>query len=106
MAADRAARAAGSGSGSGGDTGSGTSWPPPPGESEADREADTGPGGARGGRPSPGNRSGLPIPEDVADGSGDDIVARQLREAAMAETDPELAKKLWDEYRDYKRKQR
>jgi hypothetical protein len=42
------------------------------------------------------------IPPDVGDGSGDDIVARQLREAAMKEEDPELREKLWDEYRAYK----
>jgi len=33
----------------------------------------------------------------------DDIVARQLREAAENETDPELKKKLWKEYEDYRR---
>jgi hypothetical protein len=32
----------------------------------------------------------------------DDIVARQLREAAENETDPELKAKLWKEYEDYK----
>lgn len=32
----------------------------------------------------------------------DDIVARQLREAAEKEKDPELKKKLWQEYRRYK----
>ena len=32
----------------------------------------------------------------------DDIVARQLREAAEKETDPELKKKLWEEYWKYK----
>jgi hypothetical protein len=42
------------------------------------------------------------IPPDVGDGSDDDIVARQLREAAMKEEDPELREKLWDEYRAYK----
>ena len=42
------------------------------------------------------------IPPDVGDGSDDDIVARQLREAAMTEEDPELREKLWDEYRAYK----
>jgi hypothetical protein len=29
-------------------------------------------------------------------------VARQLREAAMKEEDPELREKLWQEYREYK----
>jgi hypothetical protein len=33
----------------------------------------------------------------------DDIVARQLREAAENETDPELKEKLWKEYEAYKR---
>jgi hypothetical protein len=36
------------------------------------------------------------------DGSDDDIVARQLREAAEQETDPELKAKLWEEYERYK----
>lgn len=43
------------------------------------------------------------VPPDVGDGSDDDIVARQLREAAMEENDPELRERLWDEYREYKR---
>lgn len=37
--------------------------------------------------------------------SDDDIVARQLREAAEKETDPVLREKLWEEYRRYKEKQ-
>lgn len=32
----------------------------------------------------------------------DDIVARQLREAAEKEKDPEIKEKLWEEYRKYK----
>ncbi len=36
----------------------------------------------------------------------DDIVARQLREAAEQETDPELKKKLWEEYEAYKKNTR
>jgi hypothetical protein len=62
----------------------------------------------------PSGRSGAPsggaegqagssdIPDDVGDGRDDDIVARQLREAAENEKDPELREKLWDEYRTYK----
>lgn len=42
------------------------------------------------------------VPDDVKDGSDDDIVARQIREAAMKEKDPVLREKLWDEYRKYK----
>ncbi len=40
--------------------------------------------------------------ETVARVQDDDIIARQLREAAMAEEDPELKAALWDEYRNYK----
>jgi hypothetical protein len=50
-----------------------------------------------------GGTGGVPVPPDVADGKDDDIVARQIREAAMSEPDPELREKLWDEYRKYKR---
>ncbi|MCY3885682.1 MAG: hypothetical protein OXG24_12305, partial [Gammaproteobacteria bacterium] len=39
---------------------------------------------------------------DTADARDDDVVARQLREAAMAEEDPELKEELWEEYRKYK----
>ena len=43
-----------------------------------------------------------PAPDDIPSGDDDDVVARQLREAAMRETDPQLREKLWDEYRKYK----
>jgi hypothetical protein len=49
-----------------------------------------------------GGSGGGRVPDDIPDGSDDDIVARQLREAAMNEEDPELREKLWDEYREYK----
>lgn len=45
------------------------------------------------------------IPEDIEGGSDDDIVARQIREAALQEKDPVLREKLWDEYRKYKNQQ-
>ena len=38
----------------------------------------------------------------IPSGDDDDIIARRLRKAAEAETDPELKEKLWQEYRDYK----
>lgn len=47
--------------------------------------------------------SGSPGDNDNLNTQDDDIVARQLREAAEKETDPELKEKLWEEYRDYKR---
>jgi hypothetical protein len=54
----------------------------------------------------PGSGSGgSSTPPDVGDGTDDDIVARQLREAAENEKDPELREKLWDEYRKYKKTQ-
>jgi hypothetical protein len=43
------------------------------------------------------------VPDDVGDGRDDDVVARQIREAAMQEKDPVLRDKLWDEYREYRR---
>jgi len=57
------------------------------------------------GRQEDGEREAL-VPPDVGDGADDDIVARQLREAALSEDDPELREKLWQEYRDYKSKRR
>ena len=40
-------------------------------------------------------------PDDIPDLVSEDIVATQLREAALAEEDPELRERLWKEYRDY-----
>jgi hypothetical protein len=51
----------------------------------------------------PASDSTSRIPADLVSADGDDIIARQLREAAMKERDPELQAKLWDEYRKYKR---
>ena len=44
----------------------------------------------------------IPIPDDIDDGQGDDIVLRQIRDAALKERDPILREKLWDEYRRIK----
>ena len=41
------------------------------------------------------------LPDDIMENVGDDIVARQLYEAALAEDDPELRERLWEEYRKY-----
>ncbi len=46
--------------------------------------------------------SGAP-PASYTPSPDDDIVARQLREAAEKETDPELKAKLWKEYEEYKK---
>lgn len=49
-----------------------------------------------GGPPRPVGQSGTPT--GTAD---EDVVARQLREAAQREVDPVLRDKLWQEYRRY-----
>ncbi|NQV86721.1 MAG: hypothetical protein HQ492_06550, partial [Woeseiaceae bacterium] len=40
-------------------------------------------------------------PDDIEVNSFEDVVARQLREAALAEDDPKLRERLWEEYRKY-----
>lgn len=41
-------------------------------------------------------------PEDIPVMADEDIIARQLREAALSEEDPELRDRLWEEYRKYR----
>ena len=53
--------------------------------------------------PAPPRRGAEGIPDDIPDAKDDDIIARQLREAAMQEEDPVLKEKLWEEYRKYKK---
>ena len=81
------------------------------GESEQQAEAGTQGEGAEGddkiasagGASDAGRQTGkTSTPPDIPDGKDDDIVARQLREAAENEQDPELREKLWEEYRKYK----
>ena len=106
----------GSGDGSGdGDASNST-------DGEADGQSGNNSGGAAGNNSESGTTGGQPQggavdssegsgdtgsdseqPAAVGGGSDDDDVARQLREAAENETDPELKAKLWDEYRRYKR---
>jgi hypothetical protein len=76
----------------------------PPGGAAGDaREGGAGVPSVRGRPPPPGpSVAGSSLPDDIPDARDDDIIARQLREAAMQETDPELKEKLWDEYRRYK----
>ena len=92
------------------------------GEPEGGSENGQGPGGLPGDMSSgTGSRPGLPqqarqgeyqhassgatVPADIPDGTDDDVVARQIREAAMKEQDPELREKLWEEYRKYRASQ-
>ena len=57
--------------------------------------------GGRSGAP-PADGAKYPPPADIPSGNDDDVVARQLREAAMREPDPTIREKLWAEYRKYK----
>ena len=59
-------------------------------------------GGATAGGGTPQNSARFPPPAGIPSGSDDDVVARQLREAAEREPDPAVRAKLWDEYRKYK----
>ena len=54
------------------------------------------------GSPGTADNDLIPIPEDIDDGQGDDIVLRQIRDGAMKEKDPLLREKLWDEHRRIK----
>ena len=42
------------------------------------------------------------LPEDIPPADNDSALEAQIRKAAIEETDPELKKRLWDEYRQYK----
>tara|TARA_B100000700_G_C14999361_1_gene835532 strand:+ start:373 stop:876 length:504 start_codon:yes stop_codon:yes gene_type:complete len=42
------------------------------------------------------------IPDDIPmDGTGEDVIARQIREAAIQEDDPLIREALWEEYRKH-----
>ena len=73
------------------------------GEDGSESTGEQGGGGGVGGGGPLGGSGPSDVPADLPDGRDDDIVARQLREAAMKETDPELRERLWEEYRQYKK---
>ena len=104
---------AGAASGAGGTQSTGRDKTEKGGEGSAQKvEGDRSTGSSRGGGSSKrGGRSTTNAPEgedrsshppDVGDGRDDDVVARQIREAATKERDPAIREKLWDEYRRYK----
>lgn len=83
--------------GEGSEAGSATDGQQGQSEQMAGTQSNTGAGNANIDHSAYGAPGGkLPPPED------DDIVARQLREAAEKEPDPELKKKLFEEYWKYK----
>ena len=90
-----------SGSGSGGGAGDGSA---DAGEYGGGGGYSTGGGmgGIGGGGEIPQDTAKYPPPKDIPNGNDDDVVARQLREAAMREPDPAVREKLWEEYRKYK----
>ena len=71
-------------------------------EQQAGGSSDSATYGAGAGPGSPQRQGNNGAPPGTPDGNDDDVVARQLREAAEKETDPVLKKKLWEEYRKYK----
>ena len=73
----------------------------PPGADGSDAEAPAGQTASSSGAEQ-ADSDIIPIPDDIDDGQGDDIVLRQIRDAAIKERDPILREKLWDEYRRIK----
>lgn len=59
-----------------------------------------------GSKPGKDDSTRLTGPGPDSSSQDDDIVARQLREAAEKETDPALKEKLWKEYEEYKKSRR
>jgi hypothetical protein len=97
--------AEGGGGGQGGADGggeSGSAGSAGDGEAQAADDSDGSPAYGAGAGPGSQQQGDGGPPPDTPDGSDDDVVARQLREAAEKETDPVLKKKLWEEYRKYK----
>lgn len=68
-----------------------------PGDLKSDKDSKA---GNTSGSRAPGAGAGA---TEIPDGSDDDVVARRLRKAAEAETDPELKERLWKEYIEYKK---
>ncbi len=69
-----------------------------------DQTGTAGGGKSNVGRRPPATAPGPPPPPtpDTPDARDEDVVARQIREAAEKETDPELKELLWQEYERYK----
>jgi hypothetical protein len=83
------------------EAGDGAAEGAPPGTDGSGTEAPAGQAANNAG-PEQADSDIIPIPDDIDDGQGDDIVLRQIRDAAMKERDPILREKLWDEYRRIK----
>jgi hypothetical protein len=84
-----------------GETAEGSYAPPMPSGGAANGSATDGTSQSGDGLEGTASASTSNVPNDIPSGEDDDVVARQIREAAMKETDPELREKLWEEYRKY-----
>ena len=42
------------------------------------------------------------VPDDIPPGDNDSVLEAQIRTAAQNEKDPQIRKRLWDEYRRFK----
>lgn len=106
-AAQEDSQSNGQGSGSGGSGNSGGSSSENSGNNGTKEQTSkqTSQGGTNAGGAGEGNQDSKTSPRKDQQGihEDDDIVARQLREAAEKETDPEIKEKLWEEYRKYKK---
>lgn len=98
-AAGSSAIGSGGAAGGGADAGGGAAGQPQtlPGSGASSAVIANQPAAASG----PESSETFPPPGDIPSGRDDDVVARQLREAAMTEPDPELREALWEEYRIY-----
>lgn len=83
---------------------SGETGQPQPGATTPKAQDEAGPGAGRSADKEPNPTRA--VKGNSEDGSDDDIVMRQIREAAERETDPVMKEKLWNEYQKLKDAQR
>lgn len=79
----------------------GGKWTPPD-DMESTQTTEDGPTGDEPKREAARTQGGGKLPEDIPPADNDSALEAQIRQAAIEETDPELKKRLWDEYRRYK----
>jgi hypothetical protein len=96
-------RSSGGAPGAGGTPGAGGDQPGSQGGMKSNEKSGAGGGGGTGGGGGKGGGGPGTTPKNIPDGRDDDTIARQIREAAEKETDPELRDKLWKEYIEYKK---
>lgn len=73
-----------------------------PDDPESDQTQAESPPGDEPVREAARTQGGGKVPEDIPPADNDSALEAQIRQAAIEETDPELKKRLWDEYRRYK----